>query len=480
MRSLLLAATLVACGNNAAPPSPPRIEKVAPNAAPLLVSGPSLFDLIPATAVAAPQRVQPTAVSTCGDGRVGVSGYERICAPCMPGHACTCGNAPTGTEECDGADLAGQSCESLGYVAGALSCSRSCTLDASNCQRVVPDRGSREVALQGRVDGTAFAMAFARNAVWLASTQAGGPTVRFGGFDVTTGALRSSSELSLPTYVPPGPADISRLQNLLPDSLGEPVLAATTNGWVIAARRYQHVSDVVTFHVGADGKLAGPMASLSPGDVRFVVAGATQWLVGIALGGLQLARVDATGGDAGRVPPFPAPNVVGNQAGAAIAWKDGWSVVSNTLFQDGLKLEDAFVSGDGKLSPPTEIMRLPNGPARTILVGDGDRRVVIFQSNEGPQALVLGTPGARPIRLGPAPAGVIAASLAGDVLTLWVSAMHGPGVSLYRATVSLDGRSNGAVEVYRGPGGIAAVLGAPDRLFLFTNGAHAQVLYELH
>lgn len=38
-----------------------------------------------------------------------------------------------GTEQCDGADLAGQSCQSLGWDMGALACSGSCTFDTSNC-----------------------------------------------------------------------------------------------------------------------------------------------------------------------------------------------------------------------------------------------------------------------------------------------------------------------------------------------------------
>lgn len=47
---------------------------------------------------------------TCGDNAINVAG-----------------------EQCDGSDLGGASCASLGFVSGALTCTGSCLLDASNC-----------------------------------------------------------------------------------------------------------------------------------------------------------------------------------------------------------------------------------------------------------------------------------------------------------------------------------------------------------
>ena len=38
-----------------------------------------------------------------------------------------------GGESCDGGDLNGQSCSTLGYFAGSLGCSGSCTFDTSGC-----------------------------------------------------------------------------------------------------------------------------------------------------------------------------------------------------------------------------------------------------------------------------------------------------------------------------------------------------------
>jgi len=48
-----------------------------------------------------------------------------------------CGNGiKEGTEECDGTDLGGTTCESLGFTGGTLICTASCTLDTSGC--IVP------------------------------------------------------------------------------------------------------------------------------------------------------------------------------------------------------------------------------------------------------------------------------------------------------------------------------------------------------
>lgn len=46
----------------------------------------------------------------------------------------TCGDDnQRGSEECDGSDLDGQTCSSLGYTGGALACAADCTFDISDC-----------------------------------------------------------------------------------------------------------------------------------------------------------------------------------------------------------------------------------------------------------------------------------------------------------------------------------------------------------
>lgn len=59
------------------------------------------------------------------------------------GPSTVCGNdVRDDAEECDGTDLAGATCESLGHVPGALACDRGCRLDVSGCapagMRLVP------------------------------------------------------------------------------------------------------------------------------------------------------------------------------------------------------------------------------------------------------------------------------------------------------------------------------------------------------
>ncbi len=63
-------------------------------------------------------RLEPTACSHCGDGAVFGGGVF----PGVPG-----------SEQCDGDDLAGQTCVSLHFTGGTLSCRADCSLDTSAC-----------------------------------------------------------------------------------------------------------------------------------------------------------------------------------------------------------------------------------------------------------------------------------------------------------------------------------------------------------
>ncbi len=100
------------------------------------------------------------ACSTCGDGLVslaeacdgmdfggasctslGFAGGALACsADCatVDSSGCmalpTCGNgALDANEQCDGANLGGTTCQSLGFDMGTMTCTASCTLDSSNC-----------------------------------------------------------------------------------------------------------------------------------------------------------------------------------------------------------------------------------------------------------------------------------------------------------------------------------------------------------
>ena len=69
---------------------------------------------------------------TCDDGdRVPGDGCSEFCGP----ELVSCGNGSIETgETCDGTNFAGQTCQSLGFSDGGLSCRSDCQLDASQCR----------------------------------------------------------------------------------------------------------------------------------------------------------------------------------------------------------------------------------------------------------------------------------------------------------------------------------------------------------
>src|SRR5881394_205980 len=69
-------------------------------------------------------------IATCGNG------IRDTCMKPVQTDECYTPNEPL--EECDGADLVGQSCESLGFASGTLRCSATCTIDNSGCHVCLP------------------------------------------------------------------------------------------------------------------------------------------------------------------------------------------------------------------------------------------------------------------------------------------------------------------------------------------------------
>jgi hypothetical protein len=56
-----------------------------------------------------------------------------------------CGNGMIeGSEACDGADLGGNSCQTLGFAAGTLVCQANCALDTTGCTNIVCGNGAIE------------------------------------------------------------------------------------------------------------------------------------------------------------------------------------------------------------------------------------------------------------------------------------------------------------------------------------------------
>lgn len=64
-----------------------------------------------------------------------------------PGASASCGNGAVDAESCDGADLGGQSCGSLGLGSGTLACDATCGFDTSAC--VAPTCGDGVVNAPG-------------------------------------------------------------------------------------------------------------------------------------------------------------------------------------------------------------------------------------------------------------------------------------------------------------------------------------------
>ena len=79
----------------------------------------------------------PTAERSCGRCRGTATGVQRCPSVCGDGIL-----ADGAGEYCDGADLGGNSCASLGYLSGEVSCRATCTVDASACSREAADAGT--------------------------------------------------------------------------------------------------------------------------------------------------------------------------------------------------------------------------------------------------------------------------------------------------------------------------------------------------
>ncbi len=79
------------------------------------------------------------ACATGGNGAPDAEATDTGSLPDRPGFdaGAGCGDSVAeGTEECDGADLGGQSCTSLGYAGGELRCNADCTLDKTGCEEM--------------------------------------------------------------------------------------------------------------------------------------------------------------------------------------------------------------------------------------------------------------------------------------------------------------------------------------------------------
>jgi hypothetical protein len=90
------------------------------------------------------------ATDTCEEALPGSSGTLACSPSCtLNTSACVvprCGDGVVNraSEQCDGVDLAGQSCDSQGFLAGALGCSATCTFNTSSCVDSICGNGTVE------------------------------------------------------------------------------------------------------------------------------------------------------------------------------------------------------------------------------------------------------------------------------------------------------------------------------------------------
>ena len=93
----------------------------------------TLILLLPAFSLLLCQCAKGSGVASCGDGTCQSSESVETCP-----QDCTqvgCGNgAVEGDEECDGADLNGATCASLGFATGSVGCTTSCEYNTGFCQ----------------------------------------------------------------------------------------------------------------------------------------------------------------------------------------------------------------------------------------------------------------------------------------------------------------------------------------------------------
>lgn len=297
----------------------------------------------------------PAPRPSCGNGQldvIGMTGGE--CAPCMPGRSCPCSPRAQVMEPCDGADLGGQTCESLGFGGGRLRCSSSCSFDDSQC---VPKSGAPTGAVaawpripEAKLPGRALDLAAGKNelgAVWTTASGCGRAVL-----------ARFSKDLSLiSTSNPFGRPNATRVR-----------LVPMLRGWLVAVGSRGGRSGVTTVHFAtADGK-PGPEKTALLGLPVFLEAASPEgpWLLGLVtreheyLGGLTVAVLDARG------TVVAEREVFGNSAyasvsveslptaadsAAAIAWGDGFLVARSqqTPGNEAGGVVVARVSRDGRL-----------------------------------------------------------------------------------------------------------------------------------
>lgn len=369
----------------------------------------------------------PGAIDVCGNGKIGVRAFDRVCASCIPGRPCPCGWAPQ-MEECDGADLGGRSCESLGYLRGTLRCTADCRLDRSGCESTAPQANFLNVVNSAQaLAGRDFALARNGGTLGVASSETG--IVRFARFDAATLAPRGAdASWRPPPNYPANSIGLERFQNAYYDPMWSPALAAMGDGFVLAVERAGYTGfTVLTFRASAQGPLGEPVASIPGQHPFFLIPGHGEALLGFQWHTVQVVRVNANGQLLGAPVSLGGPErALGDSAAAAFVG-DGWMVVTGPRIPNDrdMKLRLTRVALDGSAGPPVQ---LDAAGSSFVLATEGNRVFLVYAAPvEGLFAVELSSSGAqRPaLRIADGHSNVLAAELRNGELVVWTTAAGG-------------------------------------------------------
>jgi hypothetical protein len=186
----------------------------------------------------------------CGAGSCG-NGVRDTCAVCVN----RCVPAVSFTEPCDGVDLGGNSCASLGYEGGTLRCGTDCNFDVSKCVICAPSGpmllscSATPLAPPGEVAVLSLATSGDQTAIAWTLANEGGVYIALYGQD-----LRLVANL--------GPIGHARGGWSVP-------IAATPNGWVVAipSSFFEPGADVIT--LSSCGVVTGTFALPGAVDLAF-------------------------------------------------------------------------------------------------------------------------------------------------------------------------------------------------------------------
>lgn len=213
----------------------------------------------------------PSTPAGCGNGKVDVV-TEQQCAACTPDSTrCPCTEVTRKLEKCDGKDLEGASCASLGFSGGALRCAAWCELDTSGCSIMDAKHRWKATLPVGGLAGWSpgYALAGAIGAV------PGSVAVAWGVTDTAhrprADVVFAWSDPSLRTLRASPPFDggmVHRLQ-----------LAGNPRGWLLAISTYDDTrakepKGVRVVPISAHGHVGTPGARVDRQDVLFIVRGA--------------------------------------------------------------------------------------------------------------------------------------------------------------------------------------------------------------